>query len=146
MTYNIFLRSGTAPWDISVITSSNDSQARFLDAATSSKRIMAKRRDFKTIQNTPFQQHTIFSNTEMLWVGFLFLFLYNFFYNTFFSIEKFIILRVKYFIPNYCIYRNVIPQNLNSLLRLVVAVWTFAVWFQIADQIVFLTFKTYTNL
>ena len=38
----------------------------------------------KTIQNTPFQQHTIFSNTEMLWGGFLFLFLYNIFYNTFF--------------------------------------------------------------
>ena len=30
---------------------------------------------------------------------------------------------------NYCIYKNVIPQNLNSLLRLVVAKWTFAVWF-----------------
>ena len=39
------------------------------------------------------------------------------------------ILRVKYFIPYYCIYRNMIPQNLNSLLRLVVAKWTYAVWF-----------------
>ena len=45
------------------------------------------------------------------------------------SIKKFVILRVKYVIPYYCIYRNVIPQNLNSLLRLVVAKWTFAVWF-----------------
>ena len=35
----------------------------------------------KTIQNTPFQQHTIFSNKEVLWGGFLFLFLYNFFFN-----------------------------------------------------------------
>ena len=26
-------------------------------------------------------------------------------------------------------YRNVIPQHLNSLLRLVVAKWTFAVWY-----------------
>ena len=34
----------------------------------------------KTIQNTPFQQHTIFSNTVMLWGGFLFLFLYIFFF------------------------------------------------------------------
>ena len=83
----------------------------------------------KTIQNTPFQQHTIFSNTEMLWGGFLFLFLYNFFYNIFFSIEKFVILCVKYFIPYYCIYRNMVPQSLNSLLRLVVAKWTFVVWF-----------------
>ena len=32
-------------------------------------------------------------------------------------------------IPYNCFYRNVIPQNLNSLLRLVVAKWTFAVWF-----------------
>ena len=47
----------------------------------------------------------------------------------FFLIEKFIILRVKYVIPYYCIYTNVIPQNLNSLLRLMVAKWTFAVWF-----------------
>ena len=39
------------------------------------------------------------------------------------------ILRVNYFIPYYCIYRNVMPQNLNSLLGLVVAKWTFAVWF-----------------
>ena len=38
----------------------------------------------KTIQNTPLQQHTIFSNTEMLWGGFPFPFLYIFFYNTFF--------------------------------------------------------------
>ena len=38
----------------------------------------------KTIQNTPFQQHTIFTNTEMLWGGFFFFFLYNFFYNKFF--------------------------------------------------------------
>ena len=29
----------------------------------------------KTIQNTPFQQHTIFSNTEMLWAVFFFFFL-----------------------------------------------------------------------
>ena len=49
----------------------------------------------KTIKNTPFRQHTIFSNTEMLWGGFIFHFLYI----------------------------------LNSLLRLLVAIWTFAVWF-----------------
>ena len=30
----------------------------------------------KTIQNTPFQHYTIFSNTEMLWDGFLFLFIF----------------------------------------------------------------------
>ena len=29
----------------------------------------AKKKSRKTIQNTPFQQHTIFSNTEMLWGG-----------------------------------------------------------------------------
>ena len=81
----------------------------------------------KTIQNTPFQQHPIFSNTEMLWGGFLFM--YNFFLHYVSFIEKFVILRVKYFIPYYCIYRNVIPQNLNSLLRPGVAVWTLAVWF-----------------
>ena len=38
----------------------------------------------KTIQNTHFQQHTIFRNTEMLWGGFLYLFLYNFVYYMFF--------------------------------------------------------------
>ena len=38
----------------------------------------------KTIQNTPSQQHPVFSNTGKLWGGFHFLFLYNFFYNTFF--------------------------------------------------------------
>ena len=52
-----------------------------------------------------------------------------FFIILFFSIEKFIILRVEYVIPYYCIYKNVIPQNMNSLLRLVVAEWTFSVWF-----------------
>ena len=45
----------------------------------------------------------------------------------FLSIEKFVILCVKYFIPYYCIYRNEISQNLNSLLRLLVANVTFAV-------------------
>ena len=49
----------------------------------------------KTIQNTPFQQHTIYSNTEMLWGGFLF-FIF-FLQYIFFSIEKFVILRVKYY-------------------------------------------------
>ena len=83
----------------------------------------------KTIQNTPFQQHTIFSNTDIFGGGFLFLLLNNFFTVRFFSIEKFVILLVKYFIPYYFIYRNVIPQKLNSLLGLVVAKWTFAVWF-----------------
>ena len=40
----------------------------------------------KTIQNTPFQQHAIFSNTEMLWVGFFFcIFFLN---NTFFSLKN----------------------------------------------------------
>ena len=35
MTYNIFLHSGTAPWEISVHTYANDSQAiRFFNAAT----------------------------------------------------------------------------------------------------------------
>ena len=54
----------------------------------------------KTIQNTPFQQHTIFSNTEMLWIVFCFCFFVYFFYsNFFFSIEKLVILRVKYFYP-----------------------------------------------
>ena len=66
----------------------------------------------------------------MLWGGFLFLFLYDYFFTLlfFFSIENslFCVLNI---IPYYCIYRNVIPQNLNSLLRLVVAKWTFAVWF-----------------
>ena len=38
----------------------------------------------KTIQNTPSQQHPVFSNTGKLWGGFHFLFLYNLFYNTFF--------------------------------------------------------------
>ena len=46
-----------------------------------------------------------------------------------YSIFQLNFLRVKYFIPYYCIYRNVIPQNLNSLLRLVVAKQPFAVWF-----------------
>ena len=57
------------------------------------------------------------------------------FYNTFILIEKFVIFCVKYFIPHYCIYRNVIPQNLNSLLRLVVAKWTFAVWFHAVSPV-----------
>ena len=62
--------------------------------ATGTNKIIIHTR--KTIQNTPFQQHTIFSNTEMLWGGFLFLFLYNFFLQyVFFSIEKFVILRVN---------------------------------------------------
>ena len=62
-------------------------------------------------------------------VVFSFSFCIIFFTIRFFSIENFVILRFKYFIPYYCIYTNVIPQNLNSLLRLVVAKWTFAVWF-----------------
>ena len=53
----------------------------------------------------------------------------------FFQLKKFVILRVKYLIPNYCIYRNVVPQNLNSLLRQVVAKWTFAVWFHACRRI-----------
>ena len=35
MAYNIFLRSGTTPWEISVHTRANDSQvSRFFDAST----------------------------------------------------------------------------------------------------------------
>ena len=87
------------------------------------------KRPRKTIQTTPFQQHTIFSNTKMLWNGFLFLVLYNSFLQFFFfSIEKFVFCMLN-IILYFCIYRNVIPQNLNLLLRLVVAKWTFAVWF-----------------
>ena len=63
------------------------------------------------------------------WLSFSFFCIIFFLQYVFFSIEKFVILSAKYFIPKYCIYRNVIPQNLNSLLRLVVAKWTFAVWF-----------------
>ena len=92
---------------------------KFVTAGISSFLVVSR----KTIQNTPFQQHTIFSNTEMLWGGFLFLFLYIFFH---LKNSLFCVLNI---IPYYCIYRNVIPQNLNSLLRLVVAKWTFAVWF-----------------
>ena len=62
-------------------------------------------------------------------MAFFFFFCIIFFTIRFFSIEKFVILRVKHFIYYYCIYRIVIPQNLNLLLRLVVAKWTFAVWF-----------------
>ena len=91
--------------------------------------ILMKKMPHKTIQNTLFQHHTIFSNTEMLWVVFFFFFCIIFFTILFFSIEKFVILRIKYLIPYYCIYRNVTLQNLNSLLRLVVAKWTFTVWF-----------------
>ena len=61
-------------------------------------------------------------------VSFFFFCIY-FFTICFFSIENFVILRVKYFIHYRCIYRNVIPQNSKSLLRLVVAKSTFAVWF-----------------
>ena len=55
----------------------------------------------KTIQNTPFQQHLIFSNTEKLWGGFHFLFLYNFFFTIlFFSIEKFVFILLSIQIKN----------------------------------------------
>ena len=39
-------------------------------------------------------------------------------------------------------YRNVKPQNLNSLLRLVVAKWTFAVWFHAPVTGIFLTARS----
>ena len=89
-----------------------------------------QRLPYKTIQNTPFKQHTIFSNTEMLCGGFLLLFLYIFLQYVFFfnwksGFHSFINLDIFFFY----IYRNVIPQNLNSLLRLVVAKRTFAVCF-----------------
>ena len=87
----------------------------------------------KTIQNTPVQQQYIFSNTDMLVSGICF-----------FQYMIFLILRIHFLRSlninniidilcflyfNYCIYRNVIPHNLNWLLRMEVAKWTFAVWF-----------------
>ena len=61
---------------------------------------------------------------------FFFLVMYNFLlqYNFFFQLKNSFFGNLN-IILYYCIYRNVIPQNLNSLLRLVVAKWTFAVWF-----------------
>ena len=57
----------------------------------------------KSIQNTPFQQHTIFSNTEMLWVVFFFFFCIYYYYGTyFFSIEKFVF---------------ILFNNINDILR-----------------------------
>ena len=89
----------------------------------------------KTIQNTPSQQHPVFSNTGKLWGGFHFLFLYNFFLQcVFFQLKNsfsFSCQSRSIFFSYVFIYRNVIPRNLNSLLRPDVAVWTFDVWFLI---------------
>ena len=81
----------------------------------------------KTIQKTPFQQHTIFSNTEM--VVFFFSFCIFFLQDYFFIQLKNSLFCMLNIIPYYCIYRNVLPQNLNLLLTLGVARWIFAVWF-----------------
>ena len=89
---------------------------------------------FKIFPVKPYRTHpssNIQSSATQKCCGVVFFFFFCIFFFTisFFSIEKFVILRVKNFIPFYCICRDVITQNLNSLLRLVVAKWTFAVWF-----------------
>ena len=87
----------------------------------------------KTIQNTPFQQHTIFSNKEMLWGGFFcYSFSVYFFYITFFfQLKDSFLFFCQFWYFFLYIYRNMIPQNLNSLLKLVVAKRTFTVWFHV---------------
>ena len=100
----------------------------------------------KTIQNTPSQQHPVFSNTGKLWGGFIFFFCIIFFTIRFFSIEKFVFIllsiQINIFFLYVFIYRNVIHRNLSSLLRPDVAVWTFDVWFHAILRTVFFFFLT----
>ena len=74
--------------------------------------------------------------------GVVFFFCIIFLYSTFFFNWKIRYFACEIFYPLLLhLYRNVIPQNLNSLLRLVVAKWTFAVWFHaiIVDNFVSLS-------
>ena len=76
----------------------------------------------KTILNTPFQQHSIFSNTETLW-GVFFFFCIFFFTIRFFSIEKFVILKNSLF----CML-NVLP-----LITASTEMWYPQIWIRYWD-------------